>query len=70
MFTQHGYASHTPVSDGERIYVFFGKTGALAFDLDGNQLWQTQVGTESNPADGAHLEPCAVQGSADRDGIG
>ena len=26
MFTQHGYASHTPVSDGERVYVFFGKT--------------------------------------------
>ncbi len=49
MFTQHGYASHTPVSDGARIYVFFGKTGALAFDLEGNQLWQTQIGTESNP---------------------
>ncbi len=46
-FTQHGYASHTPVSDGERIYVFFGKTGALAFDLDGNKLWQTSVGTGS-----------------------
>ena len=47
--TAHGYASHTPVSDGERIYVFFGKTGALAFDLDGNQLWQQGVGTESDP---------------------
>jgi outer membrane protein assembly factor BamB len=47
MFTQHGYASHTPVSDGERVYVFFGKTGALAFDLEGNQLWQTGVGTGS-----------------------
>jgi outer membrane protein assembly factor BamB len=46
-FTQHGYASHTPVSDGERIYVFFGKTGALAFDLEGNKLWQTGVGTGS-----------------------
>ena len=45
----HGYASHTPVSDGERVYVFFGKTGALAFDFDGNQLWQTGVGTESDP---------------------
>ena len=45
----HGYASHTPVSDGKNIYVFFGKTGALAFDMDGNQLWQTSVGTESDP---------------------
>jgi outer membrane protein assembly factor BamB len=49
-FTQHGYASNSPVSDGERIYVFFGKTGALAFDLEGKQLWQTSVGTGS----GAH----------------
>jgi outer membrane protein assembly factor BamB len=46
-FTQHGYASHTPVSDGERVYVFFGKTGVLAFDLDGKKLWQTSVGTGS-----------------------
>jgi outer membrane protein assembly factor BamB len=45
--TAHGYASHTPVSDGERVYVFFGKTGVLAFDLEGTQLWQTSVGTES-----------------------
>ena len=46
-FTQHGYASHTPVSDGKRIYVFFGKTGVLAFDMEGKQLWQTSVGTGS-----------------------
>lgn len=45
----HGYASHTPISDGERVYVFFGKTGALAFDLNGNQLWQKGVGIESDP---------------------
>ena len=48
-FTQHGYASHTPVSDGKRIYVFFGKTGALAFSLDGEKLWQTSLGTGSGP---------------------
>jgi outer membrane protein assembly factor BamB len=47
MFTENGYASHSPVSDGERVYVFFGKTGAMAFDLDGNQLWKTELGTES-----------------------
>jgi len=46
-FTQHGYASHTPVSDGQHVYVFFGKTGVLAFDLEGKQLWQTSVGTGS-----------------------
>ncbi|MDA1054468.1 MAG: PQQ-binding-like beta-propeller repeat protein [Planctomycetota bacterium] len=48
MFAEHGYASHTPVSDGERIYVYFGKSGALAFDMEGNQLWQTKIGTESD----------------------
>ncbi len=47
MFTQHGYTSHTPVSDGKRVYVFFGKTGVLAFDLDGKRLWQAGVGTGS-----------------------
>ncbi|MCA9179609.1 MAG: PQQ-binding-like beta-propeller repeat protein [Planctomycetales bacterium] len=45
---EHGYASHTPVSDGEHVYVFFGKTGALAFDLYGKKLWQTSVGTGSD----------------------
>lgn len=45
--SEHGYASSTPVSDGERVYVFFGKTGVLAFDLEGGRLWQTGVGTES-----------------------
>lgn len=45
MFAEHGYATHTPVSDGENVYVFFGKSGVLAFDFDGNQLWQTSVGT-------------------------
>ena len=44
MFAEHGYASHTPVSDGKNVYVFFGKSGALAFDLEGKQLWQTKVG--------------------------
>ena len=47
MFAEHGYASHTPTSDGEHVYVFFGKTGVLAFDMEGNKLWQTGVGTES-----------------------
>ncbi len=47
MFTQHGYASHTPVADGQRVYAYFGKTGVVAFDLDGKRLWQKSLGTES-----------------------
>ena len=44
----HGYASHTPTSDGTHVFVFFGKTGVLAFDMDGNQKWKVNVGKESN----------------------
>ena len=40
----HGYASNTPISDGKNVYVFFGKTGVYAFDLDGNKLWDKSVG--------------------------
>lgn len=49
MFAENGYASHTPACDGEHIYCFFGKTGVVAFDLEGNQLWQTSVGTGLDP---------------------
>ncbi|MCY2984060.1 MAG: PQQ-binding-like beta-propeller repeat protein [Planctomycetota bacterium] len=45
---QHGYASHTPTSDGKNVYVFFGKSGVLAFDLDGKELWKVSVGTGSD----------------------
>lgn len=45
--TEHGYATHTPVSDGEHVYVFFGKSGAYAFDLEGQQLWKASLGTGS-----------------------
>ena len=38
----HGYASSTPVSDGKRVFVFFGKTGVLAFDFEGKQLWHKE----------------------------
>jgi outer membrane protein assembly factor BamB len=51
MFAEHGYASHTPASDGEKVFAFFGKTGVIAFDMEGNKLWQTSVGTESEVHD-------------------
>jgi len=44
----HGYASHTPVSDGEKIFAFFGTTGVVAFDMNGTKLWQAKVGKELN----------------------
>jgi len=45
MFAENGYATHTPVSDGEKVYVFYGKSGVYAYDLDGRQLWYVSAGT-------------------------
>jgi outer membrane protein assembly factor BamB len=43
-----GYAASTPITDGERLYVFFGKSGVFCFDLDGKQLWHALVGKGIN----------------------
>jgi outer membrane protein assembly factor BamB len=42
--SHHGYSSSTIASDGERLYVFFGKSGVYSLDLDGDQLWHADVG--------------------------
>ena len=41
----HGYASPTPCSDGERIYAAFGPSGIVCCSLDGVELWRTNIGT-------------------------
>lgn len=48
--TQHGYASSTPVTDGKRIFALFGKSGLLAVDRDGNELWRRDLGRGSDRA--------------------
>lgn len=45
---EHGWASNTPVTDGERIYCFFGKAGVHAFDFDGNEVWKAKTGPMSS----------------------
>ena len=37
------YASETPVTDGERVYFYFGNLGVFCFDLDGNEVWRKQI---------------------------
>ncbi len=44
----HGYASNTPVSDGENVYVFLGKSGVWAYTLDGKNLWKISVGQKTH----------------------
>lgn len=45
---EHGFASNSPVTDGERVYAFYGKGGVLAYDWQGEPLWQVDVGQESS----------------------
>ena len=33
------FASETPATDGERLYVYFGNVGLFAYSLDGTLLW-------------------------------
>ncbi len=45
---EHGYASSTPTTDGERIYCFHGKSGVVAYDFAGKKLWSAPTGTLSS----------------------
>lgn len=44
------YASETPVTDGERVYVYFGMIGVYCYDLAGNPVWKKDLG--AYPMDG------------------
>jgi outer membrane protein assembly factor BamB len=41
---KNGYASATPTTDGERIYVSFGSRGLLAYDFNGALVWRRDLG--------------------------
>jgi len=42
---KNSYASETAVTDGERVYVYFGSIGILAaFDLNGKKAWSRELG--------------------------
>lgn len=38
------YASETPVSDGERVYAYFGMNVLACYTLDGEPVWQKDLG--------------------------
>ena len=42
--TTNSYASGSPSTDGERLYVSFGSQGLYCFDLQGTLLWQRDLG--------------------------
>jgi outer membrane protein assembly factor BamB len=41
---KNSYGSETPVTDGERVYAYFGNLGLFAFDLNGRALWSVKMG--------------------------
>ncbi len=40
------FASGSPVTDGQRVYAFFGSRGVYCYDLDGRLLWQKDYGPQ------------------------
>ncbi len=42
----NSFATESPATDGERLFVYFGAIGLVAgLDLEGNELWRRDVGT-------------------------
>jgi outer membrane protein assembly factor BamB len=44
----HGFAASTPAADADGVVVFFGKTGVIAFNHEGNKVWEQDVGSKTN----------------------
>jgi outer membrane protein assembly factor BamB len=40
----HGFASHSPITDGEHVYAYFGSRGVYCYDLSGNLQWGKDLG--------------------------
>jgi hypothetical protein len=41
MHVKNTFASETPVTDGERVYAYFGNIGLFCYDMEGKRLWST-----------------------------
>lgn len=42
LHVKNTYASETPVTDGERLYAYFGNVGLFCYDLEGKLLWSNK----------------------------
>jgi outer membrane protein assembly factor BamB len=40
----HGFASASPVTDGQHVFVHFGSRGTYCYDLDGRLVWERDLG--------------------------
>ncbi len=57
-----GYASRTPVTDGENIYVNYHPCLTACYDMDGNRKWVHQHAIGSRCEHGIHTSPCLIGG--------
>jgi outer membrane protein assembly factor BamB len=46
---KHNLATPTPITDGERIYAWFGNGLVVALDMAGRLVWQRHLGIEYSP---------------------
>jgi outer membrane protein assembly factor BamB len=44
--TYGSFASNSPVTDGTRVFAFFGSRGLYAYDMNGGLLWQKDFGVK------------------------
>ena len=42
--SQNSYATETPITDGERLYAYFGMNGVYCYDLQGELQWKKDLG--------------------------
>jgi outer membrane protein assembly factor BamB len=40
---KNSYASETPVTDGQRVYAYFGNVGVFCFDMEGRSVWSKPI---------------------------
>lgn len=41
---KNSFASETPITDGERVYAYFGNVGLFTYDMNGKKLWEAKWG--------------------------
>ena len=51
---QHNLSTASPVTDGERVYAWFGTGQIVALDMDGQLVWERNLGAEFGPYDISH----------------
>ena len=56
------YASPTPVTDGERVYAYFGSEGVYAYTVDGAPVWERDIGDIKTVGLGVGTSPVLHEG--------